>query len=249
MLDLHAFIAVVSSGLLTLSPAQSGEPVPVQRPAALEDAREAAEEAVEEAVEAASAGRIEGFAHDAEHPGRTVAGARVELMCSCLPDPLVTTSDDQGRFSFDDLPAGEYTLFVDRGGEVATRLLALPTGAVRAAALEVPPPFPTALREREERELVRSRVMLSVGGVAVATAVLMFISAGVESAKPACRFGPEGCENPPRPGMIGALAGVGGVLALGGGTLLVAGTRRMRRIDARLLVDGQTAGLSVRGRF
>jgi hypothetical protein len=29
----------------------------------------------------------------------------------------------------------------------------------------------------------------------------------------------------------------------------VAGTRRMRRIDARLLVDGQTAGLSVRGRF
>jgi hypothetical protein len=247
MPGLHSLWAIWTSGLLALGPPDG---VPVQRPAALQEAP-AVEAAAHETPEPRSGerGRIEGVARDAEAHGRELAGVRVELLCSCLPDALVTLTDAQGRFSFDDLPAGEYTVFADRGGEVATRLLALPEGAIRSTALQVPPPFPTALREQEQRELARGRAMVSVGGVAAATAVFLLISAGVEAAKPPCRFGPDACENPPRPNLIGAFAGVGAALLLGGSTLVVAGARRIRRVDARLVVDGRRAGLSVSGRF
>jgi hypothetical protein len=260
MPGLHAVLVTFTSALLAVPPL-SAEPVPIQRPAALEPAvpldaePEAAGEpasVVEPGREVATAvrpGRIDGIAHDAEAEDREVAGARVELLCSCLPDPLTTTTDEAGRFAFDDLPAGEYTLFIDRGGEVSTKLLALPAGAHRSTSLHVAQPFSTDLLEGERRELTRGRVMISVGGVAAATAVFMLISAGVEAAKPECRFGPDACENPPRPGLIGAFAGAGAALLLGGGAMVVAGVRRVRRVNPGLHLDGRSAGVSVTGRF
>ena len=200
-------------------------------------------------VASAQLGRIDGVAHDAEGDGQPVAGARVELLCTCLPEPLTTVTDEDGRFSFRELEAGEYTLFVDRGGEVASALVGLAQGARRSTALTVAPPFSTALLEREQRQLDRGRTMIAVGGVAVAASALMFISAAVEAAKPQCRFGPEACENPPRPVLIGSLAGIGGALALGGTALILGGVRQVRRVDARLQLDGRSAGLLVSGRF
>lgn len=240
--------------------------VPVQRPAGLETSPPDSElvdpaptseetgaagrsEAARDSPAVFRAGRIEGIAHDAETTDAAVAGAVVELLCPCLTEPRTTTTDAEGRFAFDELPAGEYTIFVDRGGDVSTTLVALPEGALREAALTVAPPFSTALLEREQRALNRGRAMISVGGVAAVTAVLMFISAGVEAAKPDCRFGPDACENPPRPRLIGALAGMGGVLALGGAALVVVGARRVRRVDARLQLDRNAAALTVSGRF
>jgi hypothetical protein len=261
MPGLHAVLVTFTSALLAVPPL-SDEPVPIQRPAALEPAASIETEPETTAAEPAPTvvpdhevatrgrpGRIEGIAHDAEAEDREVAGARVELLCSCLPDPLTTITDESGRFVFDDLPAGEYTLFIDRGGEVSTQLLALPAGAHRTASLQVAQPFSTDLLERERRELTRGRVMISVGGVAAATAVLMLISAGVEAAKPECRFGPDACENPPRPGLIGAFAGVGAALLLGGGAMVVAGVRRVRRVNPSLQLDGRSAGVSLAGRF
>jgi hypothetical protein len=258
--------ATFTSGLLlaaTLGPpgdlaGDLGDSVPVQRPAMLDEAApQPADDALEGVGEGDDAiaapvttlGRIEGIATDAEADDRPVPGATVELLCPCLSGSLTTSTDEEGRFTFSDLPAGEYTIFVDRGGEVASTLVALPGGAHRSTSLSVAPPFTTELLDRERRQLDRGRAMIAVGGVAAVTAVLMFISAGVEAAKPQCRFGPDACENPPRPALIGSLAGIGGVLSIGSAVLIVAGVRKIRRVDARLQLDGRSAAVTVTGRF
>jgi hypothetical protein len=48
--------------------------------------------------------------------GSVVAGARIEITGGSLTEPLVLTSDDSGKFSAPNLPAGKYSLHVSKDG-------------------------------------------------------------------------------------------------------------------------------------
>jgi hypothetical protein len=227
------------------------EPVPVADPeppaetTPLEPAPEP--EAPLEAT--ADRGEIEGWLTDRALAGAPIAGAGVELSCTCLPGKLFTISDDQGHFQFDGLPAGVYTVVADRGGPATRRTVALANGQSADVELRVAPPLDTVEIDRREREASRARSMLAIGGVAAVGAMILFIAAGVEGAKHDCQFGLDDCARAPRPKVTAGLAIGGGILAVGGGTLIGLGAHRLRKLRASIAVQDGTLALRVAGRF
>jgi hypothetical protein len=274
-----AAVAILQAlALLIAAPApDAATPVPIQRPENLQPLPEAPSPAPEPAPQpepepapaadpapsvtapavvpgppeptATDRAEIEGWLVDRELAGAPITGAGVELSCTCLPGKLFTTSDEEGHFAFADLPAGVYTVVADRGGPATQRTVALARGQRADVELRVAPPTPTVEIDRRHREEARARTMLGIGGVAAVGAVILLLSAGVERAKHDCQFGLEDCARGPRPGVTMGLGIAGGLLAVGGGTLIGVGAHRLRKLRASIAVQDGTLALRVAGRF
>lgn len=192
---------------------------------------------------------IRGRITDTEVEGAPVAGAVVVAMCSCLNGPRSVSTDEEGSFELTDLPAGQYTLVVDRGGPVSRTYVALAPAGTRIVTLAVAPPISTTLDEERRRELARAHTMIVAGSLGIIAAALMFVSARVEGTKPDCNFGLDDCSDRPRPGLATGLGVAGGILTAGGTALIVVGAWKNRRIRARFDLDRQGASVNLTGRF
>jgi len=193
-------------------------------------------------------GRIEGLVSGATSKDYLV-DAVIELRCACLSEPRRTRTDYDGRFAIDGLPAGQYTLTVDHGAGPTRAVVTLDPGASERLSLRVAEPMAQDERDRREREITRGQTMIAIGSVAAMGGLFMIMGAGVEAAKPDCKFGLDDCSNAPRPAVARGLGIGGAVLVAGGSTLLGFGIHTLRRARAGFVVDGQTAGIVIRGKF
>ena len=103
--------------------------------------------------------------------------------------------------------------------------------------------------DRREIQIRRAQTAIAAGSIAALAGFVLVIAAGVEGAKPDCKFGLDECSNAPRPRVTTGLAIGAAVLLAGGGTLLGVGIYKLRRVRASLAVDGRSAGLVLSGRF
>ena len=134
-----AALAVLGSLLLVAAEASAQQPRDTQRPAV-------------------GTSRISGTVMSAEPQPRPLRRVRVRISGTELEMSRTTITTDDGRFSFDTLPAGRYTLLATKDGYVATQF-----GAVRAGR----PGRPVALAAGQARE-----VSLQLPRGAVITGVL-----------------------------------------------------------------------------
>lgn len=72
-------------------------------------------------------GAIQGAVHQPT-TGARIAGARVILECSCIPNLRETRTDARGLYSFGDLPAGSYSVQVIFQNIDVSQSMALPLG-------------------------------------------------------------------------------------------------------------------------
>jgi len=103
--------------------------------------------------------------------------------------------------------------------------------------------------QRRAREAARARTLIAAGALSGFASALMLVMAGVEANKPDCDFDRVRCDDAPRPSVARGLGIAGGILAVGGATMLGLGIRRNRRLRAGVVADDQSAALLLRGRF
>jgi hypothetical protein len=103
--------------------------------------------------------------------------------------------------------------------------------------------------DRREIQIRRSQTAIAAGSIAALGGFVLIIAAGVEGAKPDCKFGLDDCANAPRPRLTTGLGIGAAVLLAGGAALLGVGIYRLRRLRASVAVDGRSAGLVLSGRF
>ena len=224
-------------------------PTPRTHEASPELAPENDAKAASEPRHEARLGVLRGTITDTETEGAFVRGVLVELVCPCLEETRFTTTDDEGRYTFEELPAGVYTVQVTRGGIPTQRVLSVFGERDQEANLRVAPPPTTAQVEDRFRRTQRARTMVAGGGVAGVGALLMLIGAVVEQRKPDCDFGLETCDDAPRPGVTTGLAIGSGILAAGSAALIGLGVHELRRLEAEVQFDEQTVMLRLGGRF
>lgn len=103
--------------------------------------------------------------------------------------------------------------------------------------------------DKRETKIRRAQTMIAAGSIAAIGGFVMAIAAGIEGAKPDCKFGLDDCDNAPRPNVTAGLA-VGATLGLAAGAaLLGVGIYKLRKVRASVVADGRTAGLVISGRF
>ena len=200
-------------------------------------------------VEGARGSSITGTLVDTETLGAAIPNVGVELLCTCLEAARRTTTDAEGKFRFDDLPAGVYTLVTNRKGKPTAEVVALGPGEWSEVELAVEPP--TSSTELENRETTRRRAnaMIAAGGILEVAALVMLLAAAVEHRKPACKFDLQTCADPPRPNVTRGLGIAGGVFAAGGAILIGVGVHRRLQLKARVQASDRGLALGVTGRF
>jgi hypothetical protein len=223
-----SMIATLTSVLLVAPPAWAGDPVPVQRPNAPVAAPPTAEPVAPEPV--------------APEP--------------IAPEPIAPEPIAPGETPVSVDPAAPAEAPVESAGSQPAELAAEPPPPViddadpydEVTEDEVAAATPSDA-DRREIQLRRSQAAIAAGSVAVLAGLVMVIAAGVEGAKPDCKFGLDDCDNAPRPRVTTGLAIGAAVLIAGGGTMLGVGIHKLRRVRASLAVDGRSAGLVLSGRF
>lgn len=218
-------IAMLASVLLVVPPAWAGDPVPVQRP---------------------------------NDPEATPPA-------SLAPEPVAPVEAESPAAPSEPAPAPEPEAPVE--APVASEAPASEPAVEPAAPTEAPPPIPSdeefygevteeevaaatpSDADRREVQIQRSQAAIAAGSIAALAGLVMIIAAGVEGAKPDCKFGLDDCSNAPRPRVTTGLAIGASVMLAGGGTLLGVGIYKLRRLRASVAVDGRSAGIVLRGRF
>ena len=61
-----------------------------------------------------------------ERTGEPEKGALVILQCTCLEQPLETSTNERGLYRFGDLPPGTYTIQVLKGTADVSKVVTLP---------------------------------------------------------------------------------------------------------------------------
>ena len=103
--------------------------------------------------------------------------------------------------------------------------------------------------DRREAQIRSAQTMIAAGSIFAIGGFVMAVAAGVEGAKPDCKFGLDDCSNAPRPKVTTGLA-IGATIGLAAGAaLLGVGIYKLRKVRASVAVDGRTAGLVISGRF
>jgi hypothetical protein len=193
--------------------------------------------------------RIRGVVLDTEQSGIGVPDVTIRVACPCLPEPIVMHSDYDGRFELDDLPAGTFTLMLDRGGRRTERIVSVGAGQRVRIQVKVEPPTESVELERREKVERRAAVMLATGAISAIGGFVMVIAAGIEANKPPCMFGLDDCSNAPRPAVAKGMGIGGAVLMAGGAALITFGALSRRRLRAAVAADSQSVGVTLRGRF
>lgn len=194
-------------------------------------------------------GVIEGVLTDSEIEGVAMMGVRIEVHCTCLDEPLITSTDVDGHYRVEGLPPGVFTVFGDRGGPATERVVALAPGQATRLDFRVAPPTDTAELDRRRDEATRAQTLMSIGGVSAIGGVLLLIGAAVENAKRDCLFGQDECAAAPRPQVTRGLAVTGALFTAGGAALVGLGVHKHRRLRASISADDRSAALVISGRF
>lgn len=226
---------------LVTAPNSASEPVPIETPGGPQAAAPVPNHRPD--------GRLTGRLTEPGESATPIPAATVELTCTCLDRPVRTTTDIQGAFVVDGLPAGDYALSVDLGaGAVVQRVSLTAGGRVHTFLRAAIPNIDAEIAERERKER-SAQAMLSGGAIAAVTGLLLLVGAGVEYNKSDCKFELETCANAPRPQLAKALA-VGGAFALvAGATTLGFGAHRLRKLRASVQASTTSAALVLVGRF
>ena len=129
---------------------------------------------------------------EGEGEAQAVKGAYVWLSCACLPDMLETTTDARGRYAFEALPAGNYSVTVITGEAWVTKITQLPRGVDLRMHFGLEPPGeggelvehtvsvkPAGLPESEPLpvadELVRDSIRCAIGWVETRNGLLSLV--------------------------------------------------------------------------
>lgn len=193
--------------------------------------------------------RIVGTLVDTEVAGAPLRNTQVEAVCTCLSEPRVAFTDAEGRFAFEALPAGVYTIVATRGGRPSHQVVAVGEGDSSAIELRVGPPTSSSELDARAWERQRANTMIAAGGVAGVGALVMLLAAAIERSKPDCKFGLPDCADAPRPAVAIGLGVTGGLFALASAALIGTGVHRIRKLNARISVDDRAMALVVSGRF
>ena len=148
------------------------------------------------------------------------------------------------------LEPGVYALRVVHGLIDETRTVTVETGP-ESVNVQVDPGRSRRDGHREDlrRELFRGRFMASTGGVLVAGGILMAIAAGLESNKDPCPPEVPDCSNAPRPSVTTALTAGAVTSVIGGGVLVYAGVRKVRRVRPSLQLSRHSVGMGLMASF
>ncbi len=98
-------------------------------------------------------GRITGTVRSAE--GAPIAGAVVTLFCSCLEGPRQLITDDNGAYAFVGLPAGVYSLRVEKDKADVLRHIQLRAGGDEKAVVDIDPEgtsTPTTPKDEKKKD-------------------------------------------------------------------------------------------------
>ncbi len=89
-------------------------------------------------VQAAPTGTIQGVVKD-KNTGDAIEGALVVLQCNCLQGEMEATTNARGIYTFNNLPAGQYTVQVLKGQADVSKVTELPAGAKFRANFTIDP--------------------------------------------------------------------------------------------------------------
>lgn len=109
-------------------------------------------------------------------------------------------------------------------------------------------PVSQAQRAEATRRLVGARTLMAVGGVSLATGLMMVLGAGIEASKKPCDF-EQACEDPPRGEVVRGLAAGGGVLTALGAVAVGFSIPAAKRARLELDASRTQARVAVRVRF
>ncbi len=225
-----SMVAVWTSAWLIAAPAATSDPVPVQRPSAAPPPSAAPDPIAPTEAPAAppTAAPTEAPSEaPTEAPSDVPTEAPVEAPVEATPTEAVSSEVAVGA------PA-PVVVADDDLDEVTEEEVAA------ATPIE---------DEQREAKIRRAQTMIAAGSIAAIGGFVMAIAAGIEGAKPECKFGLDDCSNAPRPNVTAGLA-IGATIGLAAGAaLLGVGVYKLRKVRASIVADGRTAGLVISGRF
>jgi hypothetical protein len=223
-----SMVALWLSGLLVAPPAATSDPVPVQRPNVAPPPSAAPPEPI---------APIEPIAPEPIAPEPI---APVEAPAEAPVDAAPTDAPAES-------PA-ESVVPTEASAEPAPAVVITDEDLDEVTEAEVAAATPIAA-DRREAQIRSAQTMIAAGSIFAIGGFVMAVAAGVEGAKPDCKFGLDDCSNAPRPKVTTGLA-IGATIGLAAGAaLLGVGIYKLRKVRASVAVDGRTAGLVISGRF
>jgi len=105
-----------------------------------------------------------------------------------------------------------------------------------------------AERAAMTRRLVGARTLMAIGGVSLATGLMMVVGASIEASKRECDF-EDACEDPPRRDLVRGLAAGGGVLTALGAVGVGFSVPMAKRARLELDASRRQASVSLHMRF
>jgi hypothetical protein len=224
-----SMVALWLSGLLVAPPAATSDPVPVQRPNVAPPPSAAPPEPI---------APIEPIAPEpiAPEPIAPEPIAPVEAPVDAAPTDAPAE------------PPAESVVTTEASAESAPAVVISDEDLDEVTEEEVAAATPIDA-DRREAQIRSAQTMIAAGSIFAIGGFVMAVAAGVEGAKPDCKFGLDDCSNAPRPKVTTGLA-IGATIGLAAGAaLLGVGIYKLRKVRASVAVDGRTAGLVISGRF
>jgi hypothetical protein len=219
-----SMVALWLSGLLVAPPTATSDPVPVQRPSEAPPPSAAPPEPI---------APIEPIAPEPIAP-EPIAPAEAPVDAAPTDPPAE--------------PPGESVVTTDASAEPAPAVVITDEDLDEVTEEEVAAATPIDA-DRREAQIRSAQTMIAAGSIFAIGGFVMAVAAGVEGAKPDCKFGLDECSNGPRPKVTTGLA-IGATIGLAAGAaLLGVGIYKLRKVRASVAVDGRTAGLVISGRF
>lgn len=229
-----SMVAVWTSAWLIAAPAAPSDPVPVQRPNAAPPPS-----AAPDPIAPTEAPAAPPTAAPQEAPSETPPEVPSEA-------PPEVPADAPAEASVDATPTESISSEVAVGAPAPVVVADDDLDEVTEAEVAAATPIED---EQREAKIRRAQTMIAAGSIAAIGGFVMAIAAGIEGAKPECKFGLDECSNAPRPNVTAGLA-IGATIGLAAGAaLLGVGVYKLRKVRASIVADGRTAGLVISGRF